>query len=677
VPEPGERIEVLGFSGPGDYAPIIHAEQLRILGQDQYPRANVATIQMLMSGSEDSQWVSLKGIVRDEVIGTNAITLTLSTGESALEVTLPRSAKGETMERLVDTAVRIQGVCSTIFDERRRLTGVELHVPDWKLITVLEPGPDDPFRLPVVSVSQLFQFHAGTSGLHRAHLRGNLVLSQADGSFFLQDASGGILVQTRRQAAVPPLGTAVEVAGFPAVNDRTPMLQEALVKSLSTNLVVVPGRLLPEAALNPDLNAILVSLEGRLIGQSQRSSEQLLTIQFGRQVVDASLERRTGSETLPRFVVGSMVRLTGVYSATLSQSRSIESFRLLLRSPADVVLLQRPSWWTAQRTFGVLAALSSVLMASLGWVGLLRKRVQVRTRELRAEIEERKRAEQELKKTQGELLLSSRMAGMAEVATSVLHNVGNVLNSVNVSASLVSDSLERSRISNVARLAELLNQHANDLTGFLTSDPKGKQLAPYFNQLAAHLAQERANLMQELQHLKTNVEHIKDIVARQQNYARVCAVAEIVKPIELVEDALRMNAGALTRHDVQVIRQFDSQALEINVDKQKVLQILVNLVQNAKYACEESGRPDKRMTVGIANGNELLKISVTDNGIGIPPENLSRIFNHGFTTRKHGHGFGLHSGAIAAQELGGALRVQSDGRGKGATFTLELPLKNN
>jgi C4-dicarboxylate-specific signal transduction histidine kinase len=105
-----------------------------------------------------------------------------------------------------------------------------------------------------------------------------------------------------------------------------------------------------------------------------------------------------------------------------------------------------------------------------------------------------------------------------------------------------------------------------------------------------------------------------------------------------------------------------------------VLQILVNLIRNAKYACDEAGRPDKRLSMRVTKGDELVRIAVRDNGIGIPPENLTRIFGHGFTTKKDGHGFGLHSGALAAKELGGSLTAHSDGVGRGATFTLELPL---
>jgi signal transduction histidine kinase len=264
---------------------------------------------------------------------------------------------------------------------------------------------------------------------------------------------------------------------------------------------------------------------------------------------------------------------------------------------------------------------------------------------------------------------------MAEVATSVLHNVGNVLNSVNVSATLISDQLKQSKTGSVRRVADLLREHEADLGQFLASDPKGKQLPAYVAQLAGHLAGEQSSVLGELSSLNENVEHIKNIVAMQQNYARVAGVEERVKVAELVEDALRMNGGAMERHHVQIHRKFDPQVPPLTLDKHKVLQILINLLRNAKYACDESGRPDKQITVAIAHQGDRIRITVADNGVGIPAENLPRIFSQGFTTRKTGHGFGLHSGILAARELGGTLTVASQGVGQGAAFTLELPVK--
>jgi PAS domain S-box-containing protein len=288
------------------------------------------------------------------------------------------------------------------------------------------------------------------------------------------------------------------------------------------------------------------------------------------------------------------------------------------------------------------------------------------------DITERKHAEAALEKAHRELMDASRQAGMAEVATNVLHNVGNVLNSVNVSATLVAEGVKKSNVGDLARVVALLDQHAADLGDFVSRNPQGRNLPAFLRQLSEHLIRERQNAITELASLRENIEHIKDIVAMQQSYAKVSGLTEILKVTDLVEDSLRMNAGALTRHEVKVVREYQK-VPPISVEKHKVLQILVNLIRNAKYACDDAGVPDKRMTLRVLNSGGTVEISVIDNGVGVPPENLTRIFNHGFTTRKEGHGFGLHSSALAAKEMGGALRVESEGPGRGTTFTLELP----
>jgi PAS domain S-box-containing protein len=287
------------------------------------------------------------------------------------------------------------------------------------------------------------------------------------------------------------------------------------------------------------------------------------------------------------------------------------------------------------------------------------------------DITERKQAEARLAETHRQLLETSRQAGMAEVATGVLHNVGNVLNSVNVSTTMLTDLVRQSKIDKLARFAELLLQQP-DLGAFFRDDPRGRKVPSFVQTLSTHLGREQAELLGELESLRKNVEHIKDIVAMQQSYARVCGVSEEIGVVELIEDALRMNAGAFVRHDIAIVRQFEVQPI-VTVEKHKVLQILVNLMRNAKYACDDSGRADKQMIIRVWMEHGRVKIAVSDNGVGIPPENLTRIFSHGFTTRKHGHGFGLHSGAIVAKELGGAIHAHSDGPGLGATFILELP----
>ncbi len=288
------------------------------------------------------------------------------------------------------------------------------------------------------------------------------------------------------------------------------------------------------------------------------------------------------------------------------------------------------------------------------------------------DITARKRAEAELESTHKQLLEISRRAGMAEVATGVLHNVGNVLNSVNVSATLVADLVRRSKAPNVAKLRDLLVLHREDLGRFVTEDPKGRLIPDYLATLADAVSVEQKTMLAELEGLQKNIGHIKDVVAMQQSYAKTSGVLETLVAPDLMEDALRMNIDSLARHEVEVVRDYDGRP-SLTVEKNKVLQILVNFIRNAKFACGETGRAGKRITLRVRAEEDGVAFSVGDNGVGIPPENLTRIFAHGFTTRKGGHGFGLHSGALAARELGGSVSVESDGPGRGAAFTLRLP----
>lgn len=290
------------------------------------------------------------------------------------------------------------------------------------------------------------------------------------------------------------------------------------------------------------------------------------------------------------------------------------------------------------------------------------------------DVSERKTAEVTLRDSQQRLLETSRLAGMAEVATGVLHNVGNVLNSVNVSAGLVVEKLRRSKVPNLGKAAALLTEKNGNLGNFLTNDPNGQKIPGYLQKLSQYLVEENTEILTEVDLLARHIEHIKEVVAVQQSYAKVSGVFEDLQADQLVEDSIAMNIGAFERHGIVLERRF-SPSPPVRVDRHRVLQIIINLLRNAKYALDDVQRIDKRITITIAPTNDkVLRISVADNGIGISQENLARIFGHGFTTRKNGHGFGLHSGALAAKEMGGALSVNSLGLRRGATFTLELPI---
>ena len=280
-----------------------------------------------------------------------------------------------------------------------------------------------------------------------------------------------------------------------------------------------------------------------------------------------------------------------------------------------------------------------------------------------------------LDRAQHELVDTARRAGMAEIATGVLHNVGNVLNSVNVSASLVAESVRKSKIGNVERVAKMLTENETRLAEFLTTDPKGKQVPAFLTTLSAHLLEEQTRALKELDSLTQSVEHVKTIIAMQQNYARVTGIHETMSVVDVVEDALRLNAISFTRHEIRVRREFESKPTA-TMERHKVMQILVNLLTNAKHALDKPEVKDKTLVVRVAlNGTEFVRISVVDTGSGITPESMARLFQHGFTTKPQGHGFGLHHGALAAKEMGGSLTAHSEGEGCGATFTLEIPVR--
>jgi signal transduction histidine kinase len=320
----------------------------------------------------------------------------------------------------------------------------------------------------------------------------------------------------------------------------------------------------------------------------------------------------------------------------------------------------------------LLLYLAARLIRSYALINKMNNELQMANERLEQRVEERTR---KLLEAERELVDAARMAGMAEIATNVLHNVGNVLNSVNVSADLITRKLAASKTLGLAKAVNMMNEHAQDLGQFMTHDEKGKLLPVYLNQLVGSIAAEQSGIVDELAQLTKSIDHIKDIVSTQQAYAGAARLVEPLNIVDLFEDALRMNSGALSRHHVTVTKDYQATPTIIG-DKHRLLLILINLISNAKYAMSRVSDHQRHLTLGIKIiDNATLRLSVADQGEGIAAENMARIFNHGFTTRKEGHGFGLHSCALAAVEMNGHIRVHSDGPGRGAVFTLEIPLE--
>ncbi len=296
---------------------------------------------------------------------------------------------------------------------------------------------------------------------------------------------------------------------------------------------------------------------------------------------------------------------------------------------------------------------------------------------LQLEIEERKRVQAEREQLNKQLLESSRLVGMADVASTVLHNIGNVLNSVNVSVDVVTKTLRQAPVGDVSLIASMLQNHRSDLAAFLTEDPQGKQIPSYLSMLAEAVTQSQTLVEQELGGLSRNIDHIRQVVSRQMDLARPGGtIQEPVRFQELMEQALAIYRPALEARGCEIVEQYE-QVPDGLGDRHQALQILVNLISNAKNAIDAAPGRAHRVTLrfGLAEDRRGFgRFQVSDTGIGIAPEHLPRLFTQGFTTRTNGHGIGLHSAALAAKKLGGSLQGQSDGLGCGATFTFDLPL---
>ncbi|MDP3070853.1 MAG: ATP-binding protein [Opitutaceae bacterium] len=357
--------------------------------------------------------------------------------------------------------------------------------------------------------------------------------------------------------------------------------------------------------------------------------------------------------------------------------------------PARLAFEVLPPVWQEPWFIGVIALLVGAIATQTVRVVRHSRRLRHNNRQLEAnsrqlldqktqlegEITQRKKMEAEVALAHQRLLEASRQAGMAEVAVNVLHNVGNALNSVNVSASLIAGTVQKSKAEQFSKVTAMMREHEADLADFLKHDPKGKFVPGFLQTLAQTALKEREQLLTEIGVLQQHVGQITEIVAKQQTHAAAGPMLEPLAPATLIEESLRDIAGKAPRNQPALVeRQFTPVPTVLGV-RSKTTQILSTLVSNAHHACDETGRNDKRVTLRVEPGRPgYVRLSVQDNGVGIQPENLTKIFAQGFTRRNGGGGFGLHAAANAATEMKSTLTAHSRGYGHGATFTLEMPI---
>jgi len=295
------------------------------------------------------------------------------------------------------------------------------------------------------------------------------------------------------------------------------------------------------------------------------------------------------------------------------------------------------------------------------------------TQELEEKVEKRT---QQLKEVQQQMLETAHQAGMAEIAIGVMHNIGNLLNSINISAEQISNTIKNTKIDGLLKANELLIAHQNNLAEYFTSDKSATHLPKYYNSIGQSLKSDQSKITSEILELKDRINLIDEIIQNLQDHARnnFDTVLELKSDLtDLVETALKIETSRIIKYNIQVIKNYASLDPYL-VQRTKLIHILVNIIKNAIEAMENTPSDERVLTLDLLlDQEERPVIKIKDTGHGISPETVTKLFTYRFTTKKNGHGFGLHTCANYLTEIGGSISVDSEGVGKGATFTIVLP----
>jgi diguanylate cyclase (GGDEF)-like protein len=386
----GDQVEIVGVTGPGDYASVVIGRTVRRIGHPGLPRnARPASMGQLLSGVLDSQWIEFEGRVRAVRLKAHNVALEIATDGGIVSAASVRQA-GANYDALVDALVRVHGVAAPVFNYHRQMVGVHVFFPNLEQVKVLEAAPDHPFAQPAEPIAALFRYSPDAKHDSRVHVRGRVTLSWPGRKICIEDAKDGICIQTA-QPGRAALGALVDVLGFPAIKGLKPTLQDAVYRVAGPPVALAPARIPAARALLGDYDGRLVSVEGELIGQDFATPEATLVLRAGRFLFPAVLPRELLRRAAGKWKEGSKVRVTGICNVLLDPLNTSlgagavrpQSVQLLLRSASDVAVLETPSWWTARHTAYVFAAAVVLVLFASFWIVVLRKRVEQQTRALR------------------------------------------------------------------------------------------------------------------------------------------------------------------------------------------------------------------------------------------------------------------------------------------------------
>jgi signal transduction histidine kinase/CheY-like chemotaxis protein len=634
----GDLVEITGVSAAGDYAPIVMATEAHVIGKSHLPlTAPRVTLTEILTGAVDGQWVEVEGVVHAVWEAGKNINLELALSDGAITATTVKEV-GADYDSLVDAKVRLRGNEAPLFNHQLQMTGAYLLFPDRAEVTVEESAPAHPFALPVSPVSGLLRFTPSPALNHRVHIRGTVTLAWPGRLLCIQDGLHGLCAQTDQTTPLSP-GELVDVIGFPIIGAFTPSLSRATYRAAGGQQPVSAVPVTADQALRGNHDAGLVELEGQLIGQDDSASDPTIVLSSGNYVFSAVLPAQYGAR-LPAWKKGTTFTIVGICSVkggtdkagTPGEGFSIsfstpQSFRILLRSPQDVVVIKSPSWWTPTHAIAMLGVAAGLTLVVLAWVFVLRKRVHEQTRTIRLQLQE-----------------AAKLRTAAEGAN-------------------------RAKSEFLANMSHEIRTPMNGVIGM------------------TELAMCSSGTEQQEYHslIKSSGQALLVILNDILDYSKIEAGKITLESVpfdleEVAGNAVKSMANSAHKKGLELTLQLDPDvSLDLLGDSNRLRQILLNLIGNAiKFT--ETG--EVSVTVSVAEASEdgpRLHFSVHDTGIGLSAEQQSQLFRpfqqaNSSTTRQYGGtGLGLAISSRLVELMGGEIWIDS-ALGTGSTFHFTVRL---